>query len=202
MEMFPNPINKVYEVEKIINCKFYKNKKYYLIKWLCYPITESTWEPKANIKHLSSMLKKFDANFPNSIDRDMYNIYCTANKKSRKKRSKKVPKNKEIKICTKSLSKTRKIEGFSKSELKENLFDYHVYFESDKYLFCDKTNLNKINEELFKITITDTDGKKYYFNPTISTCQSFKIVGKFFKYDNEFYTNMDLIQKIKQKSNK
>lgn len=89
-----------------------------------------------------------------------------------------------------------------KSELKENLFDYHVYFESDKYLFCDKTNLNKINEEFFKITITDTDGKKYYFNPTISTCQSFKIVGKFFKYDNEFYTNMDLIQKIKQKSNK
>ena len=31
--------DKVYEVEKIINCKFYKNKKYYLIKWLCYPIS-------------------------------------------------------------------------------------------------------------------------------------------------------------------
>ena len=66
MEMFPNPINKVYEVEKIINCKFYKNKKYYLIKWLCYPISESTWEPKSNIKNLSAMLDKFEAEYPYS----------------------------------------------------------------------------------------------------------------------------------------
>ena len=56
MENTPESINKIYEVEKIINCKFYKNKKYYLIKWLCYPIPESTWEPKSNIKHLSKML--------------------------------------------------------------------------------------------------------------------------------------------------
>ena len=28
-----------YEVEKIINCKYFKNKKYYLIKWLFYPIS-------------------------------------------------------------------------------------------------------------------------------------------------------------------
>lgn len=140
MEIKSESSNKVYEVEKIINCKLYKNKKYYLIKWLCYPIPESTWEPKANIKHLSSMLKKFDANFPNSIDRDMYNIYCTANKKSRKKRSKKVSKNKEIKICTKSLSKTRKIEGFSKSELKD------IYYEKLKnhfFINIVKRHINK-----------------------------------------------------------
>ena len=157
MEIKSESSNKVYEVEKIINCKFYKNKKYYLIKWLCYPITESTWEPKANIKHLSSMLKKFDANFPNSIDRDMYNIYCTANKKSRKKRSKKVPKNKEIKICTKSLSKTRKIEGFSKSELK------NVYYEKLKnHLFIDisKRHINKEKNQL----IIDLSSESTSFN--------------------------------------
>ena len=44
MENNSDCFNKVYEVEKIITRKYYKNKKYYLIKWLCYPITESTWE--------------------------------------------------------------------------------------------------------------------------------------------------------------
>ena len=122
MEMFPNPINKVYEVEKIINCKFYKNKKYYLIKWLCYPISESTWEPKSNIKHLSAMLDKFEAEYPYSVDQNMYNIYCSEVKKT-KKRSKRVQKSKEIPTGIKSLSKARKIEGFSKAELKDILYE-------------------------------------------------------------------------------
>ena len=60
--------DKVYEVEKIINCKFYKNKKYYLIKWLCYPISESTWESKSNIKHLSKIIQKFEHSYPLSVE--------------------------------------------------------------------------------------------------------------------------------------
>ena len=60
MEPTSDDINNVYEVEKIINCKFYRNKKYYLIKWLYFPILESTWEPKSSIKHLSSMINKFE----------------------------------------------------------------------------------------------------------------------------------------------
>ena len=49
MDIISDPWSGMYEVEKIINCKIYKNKKYYLIKWLCYPIYEATWEPKSNI---------------------------------------------------------------------------------------------------------------------------------------------------------
>ena len=48
MEINSDNINEIYEVEKIINFKYYKNKKYYLIKWLSFPISESTWEPKSN----------------------------------------------------------------------------------------------------------------------------------------------------------
>ena len=41
MEINSDNINEIYEVEKIINFKYYKNKKYYLIKWLSFPISES-----------------------------------------------------------------------------------------------------------------------------------------------------------------
>ena len=40
MEILGNSSSGMYEVEKIINSKMYKNKKYYLVKWLCYPIHE------------------------------------------------------------------------------------------------------------------------------------------------------------------
>ena len=43
METISAPSSGMYEVEKIINCKIFRNKKYYLIKWLCYPIYESTF---------------------------------------------------------------------------------------------------------------------------------------------------------------
>ena len=43
MEYSPLPLSDTYEVEKIINYKYIKNKKYYLIKWLYYPINQSTW---------------------------------------------------------------------------------------------------------------------------------------------------------------
>ena len=52
MDISLDPWRGFYEVEKIINSKIYRNKKYYLIKWLCYPIHESTWEPKSNLKNL------------------------------------------------------------------------------------------------------------------------------------------------------
>ena len=68
MEINSEYINEIYEVEKIINFKYYKNKKYYLIKWLSYPISESTWEPKSNIKYINDMLIKFEKEYPYSID--------------------------------------------------------------------------------------------------------------------------------------
>ena len=144
MEINSDSTNKVYEVEKIINCKFYKNKKYYLIKWLCYPICESTWEPKSNIKHLGKILDKFESQYPYSIDQNMYNIYCEENKK-RKKRSKKDQKKKEIQNEIKSLSKTKKIEGFSKAELKDILYE-----KLKNHLFINivKRHINKLENQI------------------------------------------------------
>ena len=122
MEINSGDMNKIYEVEKIINFKYYKNKKYYLIKWLCYPISESTWEPKSNLKYINDILIKFEKEYPYSIDQNMYNTYCSAINK-RKKRSKKGQKKKDMKNGIKYLSKTKKIEEFSKTELKDVLYD-------------------------------------------------------------------------------
>ena len=68
MELSSESRNEIYEVEKIITRKIYKNKKYYLIKWLCFPINESTWEPKSNLKNLNYMIGKFESQYPSSID--------------------------------------------------------------------------------------------------------------------------------------
>ena len=94
MEINSEYINEIYEVEKIINFKYYKNKKYYLIKWFSYSISESTWEPKSNLKYINDMLIKFEKEYPYSIDQNMYNIYCDEINK-RKKEIKQVKKIKE-----------------------------------------------------------------------------------------------------------
>ena len=134
MEKNSDSFNKVYEVEKIITRKYYKNKKYYLIKWLCYPITEATWEPKSNIKNLDLMLKKFEHEYPYSIDKEMYDIYYTETKK-RTKRSKKVKKDKEIQNEKKFLLKKKKLECFTESELNDIYYDKlrsHLYINKAK----------------------------------------------------------------------
>ena len=132
MENIFDSNDKEYEVEKIITRKYYKNKKYYLIKWLCYPITESTWEPISNIKNLDSMLKEFEHEYPYSIDKEMYDIYCTETQKGKSK-SHKNKKNKKIQIEKKFLAKKKKPECFTKSELNDSYYDKlksHLYINT------------------------------------------------------------------------
>ena len=52
----------------------------------------------------------------------MYNIFCTAINK-RKKRSKKGQKKKEMNKGIKYIANTKKIEGFSKTELEDVVYD-------------------------------------------------------------------------------
>ena len=132
--------NKIYEVEKIITRRFHRNKKYYLIKWLFYPITESTWEPKSSIKHLKFMLQKFEDEYPLSIDKEMYNVYCNETK-----RKNKTKKNKEIKEKIKLLNKKRKIEFFSETELKDIYYDK---LKNHLYINIPKRNINKNENDL------------------------------------------------------
>ena len=134
----------LFEVEKIINCKIYRNKKYYLVKWLCFPIHESTWEPKTNLKNLNYMIDSFEAEYPYSMDQEMFKIYCNEFKKRNKRRN----KNKNFKvfpIITKFLSKKIKMEFFTNSELKDTYFDKlkeHLHLNMDKRLSkADKNDL-------------------------------------------------------------
>ena len=101
------------------------------------------------------MLIKFEKEYPYSIDQNMYNIYCSAINK-RKKRSKKGQKKKDMKNGIKYLSKTKKIEEFSKTELKDVLYD-----KLKNHLFINITkrhiNINKIeNQVVIDLSICNT----------------------------------------------
>ena len=123
MDTHKDSSSEIYEVEKIINCKYYRNKKYYLVKWLCYPIYESTWEPKSNLKSLNYMIDAFEAEYPYSVDQFMYDIYKEELEKRSNKRNKRKKISKEFNTSSKFLSKKKKMEFFSKSELKDEFFD-------------------------------------------------------------------------------
>ena len=134
MDIISDSFSGMYEVEKIINCKIYKNKKYYLIKWLCYPIIESTWEPKSNLKDLDYLIDDFEAQYPYSVDQNMYEIYCDElNRRTKKKNKNKISK--LIQNNVNFLSRKKKIEYFSNSELKDSYLDkleLHLHLNLDK----------------------------------------------------------------------
>ena len=147
MEIMHDSCAEMYEVEKIINCKTYHNKKYYLIKWLCYPINESTWEPKSSLKHLNYLIEDFEHEYPFSIDQNMYQIFCEEVKKNKK--AKKNAKNfKASQFNTKLTSKKRKIEYFSDLELNDEYLDKlktHLHINTYKK---QKDDIKQANDDL------------------------------------------------------
>ncbi len=122
----------LYEVEKIINCRYFKNKKYYLIKWLCYPINQSTWEPKSNLKNLKYLIDEFESKYPYTIDINMYNQFCDEVQKNKNLKNKKkinTNSNSEKKL----LSKKRNKDIFIDKELDDPYFDKlkaHLYINA------------------------------------------------------------------------
>jgi hypothetical protein len=46
-EVQPVNPNAIYDVEEILDCQYIRGKVKYLIKWLDYPQSENTWEPKS-----------------------------------------------------------------------------------------------------------------------------------------------------------
>lgn len=135
MDSLDDSSSGIYEVEKIINCKIYRNKKYYLVKWLCYPIYESTWEPKGSLKDISYMIDAFESEYPYSIDQEMYEIYQEEQEKLLKRRNKRKSKYKEFQTNPKFLQKKKKMEYFSQSELKDAIFDklkIHLHLNINK----------------------------------------------------------------------
>ena len=162
MENNKNNCSKMYEVEKIINYKCYRNKKYYLIKWLCYPINQSTWEPKSNLKHLNYLIQEFESEYPYSIDQNMYNIFCEE-VSSKKRNNKKSQILKESSNESKFIAKKRKIEYFTDSELNNAYLDKlkkHLYIDSNKNKMKD---IKKTNNE-FIIDLSSTEQTKESIN--------------------------------------
>lgn len=134
-----------YEVEKIVAHKKKKNKKYYLIKWLSYPISECTWEPLINLQNVHELVDEFEKGYPNTFDREIYEIFCESKKKITK------PSEKKKTFIKKKLSKPQKEEPEKASNiLKENNIEYFDKLSSHLYIGNNKNKDGKIinlNEE-------------------------------------------------------
>jgi hypothetical protein len=54
-----------YEVEKILDSRFYYRKLQYLIKWKRYGAKHNSWEPAEHLENADNAVRKFHENFPN-----------------------------------------------------------------------------------------------------------------------------------------
>ena len=48
-----------YEVERILDNRFKRDKEQFLVKWKYYPETDSTWEPIENLKNSKAIVNAF-----------------------------------------------------------------------------------------------------------------------------------------------
>lgn len=173
MEYSPLPLSDTYEVEKIINCKYIKNKKFYLIKWLCYPINQSTWEPKSNLENLEYMINDFESKYPYSVDSFMYNIFCNEEKAEKKFKNRNKNKNNK-----QFLSKKRNKDFYSSiKELDKLNLDR---FKTHLYISDNKKNLNdnkQKNDEIIIDLRTETKENEEKLNNSSEN----EINGKYFE---------------------
>ena len=86
-----------YEVEKIISRKLVGKNKFYLIKWLGYPIQDCTWEPISHLDKINTLVENFDKDFPFSIDKRLLQKYLRTIHKKNNRRLKKISKSNQEK---------------------------------------------------------------------------------------------------------
>ena len=75
--------NDNFEVEKIMDRKIEKRKKFYLIKWLGYPESANTWEPLNNLKNIKNMVKEFDTEYEKEFYPENLELGNTKKKKNK-----------------------------------------------------------------------------------------------------------------------
>ena len=142
--------NSYYEVEKIIARKKINGEINYLIKWLCYPIADCTWEPFKNLENINDMIESFEEGYPGTVDLKMYKIYQNSI----------IANNKKEKTGKKLLSKKRKHE-----EILSNEYTNNIYIEeSDSYLDLLKNHLYITNNSRKENYIDENS--KYINNST------------------------------------
>ena len=137
MEHYYN-LNDFYEVETIITKKKLKGKNYYLIKWQGYPVIESTWEPTSNLKNVQYMIRDFENDYPESIDKELFEIFQNNNTSTNIGKS-----------CERNSLNKKKFRGKNiKKEQKEN---FKVKYQNDE--------LDMLKEHLY-ITIKEKNQEK------------------------------------------
>ena len=137
MEHYYN-LNDFYEVETIITKKKLKGKNYYLIKWQGYPVNESTWEPTSNLKNVQYMIRDFESDYPESIDKELFEIFQNNNTSTNIGKS-----------CERNSLNKKKFRGKNiKKEQKEN---FKVKNQNDE--------LDMLKEHLY-ITIKEKNQEK------------------------------------------
>ena len=146
--------NNYYEVEKIISKKKINGKIYYLIKWLCYSISDCTWEPCENLKNINEMIKTFENRYPESIDKKMYKIYKNTNK----------TKNEKEKTIKKFLNKKKEHKEIF-NDIKNNKNVDSSYEDSSEGLDLLKSHLYiKNSPDKQRENLDDESSKKTNFN--------------------------------------
>lgn len=65
----------VYDVERILDDRMYKGRKQYLIKWMGYPESESTWEFKSNL-FCGELLQDYEKNKQLQIKRGDKTVFA------------------------------------------------------------------------------------------------------------------------------
>ena len=147
---------KLYNVEFIITRKIKGKKKFYLIKWEGYPITDCSWEPISHLSNINDMVKEFDDNFPNSINHKYLKEFKLELKKYKHhknhkntEKSKKLKNTKSNKIIIEldnidliSINNEKeKGETYIECDIKVENFDNETKIES-----TEKTNDNYTND--------------------------------------------------------
>ena len=168
--------NMLYDIESIITRKIKGNKKYYLIKWEGYPITDCSWEPLSHLSNLADVVKDFDRNYPSSIDQKAlhqfkieYKKYKNEKRKKKKNYQKNLLNYNKIIIDLKSLEFNMIEEGTLDDEININKIEN----KTDDNTFCEKTeneneNIEKISNDC-SICIKDIkdDGNNKLIEPVL-----------------------------------
>ena len=163
--------NNYYEVEKIISRKKIKGKIYYLIKWLCYSISDCTWEPYENLENINEMIKTFENRYPKSIDKKMYKIFKNTNKTKNEKEIKKfLNKKKERKEILNDIKNNKNVDSpYEDSSECLDLLKSHLYIKNSpdkrrENLDDKKSKNTKFNFNELKSSIKVDENRKKFHN--------------------------------------
>ena len=82
-----NTSSNIYEVDFLISRKIINKKKFYLVKWLNYPINESTWEPLSHLYNVKNLVEEFDKKYPQTIRKEEFKEYIIKCKNRNRKKN-------------------------------------------------------------------------------------------------------------------